>query len=140
MLWDFWKVVGFDPDFIRNVVAGKGKRHRYIFKDDIIFLCFPCWKQGNHSCYFSFSSRNLLFIHHEPVSGKYCSCCSSHCQSDKLAEAKPVDIAHRFDEDEMRELFQSIVEDPPELPAEVQYEKEEREKQVNEAARTGKKG
>ena len=43
---------------------------------------------------------------------------------DMMVEAVPVDIAHRFAEGEMEELFQSIVEDPPELPVEEEYSEE----------------
>ena len=43
---------------------------------------------------------------------------------DMMVEAVPVDIAHRFAEGEMEELFQSIVEDPPDLPVEEEYTEE----------------
>ena len=41
---------------------------------------------------------------------------------DMMVEAKAVDIAHRIDAGKVEELFQSIVDDPPELKAEKEHE------------------
>ena len=43
---------------------------------------------------------------------------------DMMVEAKAVDIAHRIDAGKVEELFQSIVDDPPELKAEKEHEEE----------------